>query len=76
MGRYWRAALLYVLLFIPLAASLAFMEGAARGLWAMTASEWIFQGGAFLAYFGGLLLLIGILAVPVLLGLVTKCINR
>ncbi len=56
---------LYVFAFLPLAGVLAYLEGAARDMWSLSAHDFSYQLGAYLAFWGMWLLL----SSPLVIGL-------
>ena len=56
---------LYVFAFLPLAGVLAYLEGAARGMWSLSAHDLSYQLGAYAAFWGIWLLL----SSPLVIGL-------
>lgn len=58
-----RALLLYIALYLPLAAVLGVVEGAIYGRWGLSSSDWAYQLGGF-AVLLPWLLLAGVLAAP------------
>jgi hypothetical protein len=60
------AVLLAVFLFglIPAYSLIGVLEGGVRGLWPLSAHDWVYQGSAVLVQAGGLLILAGVFAIP------------
>lgn len=61
-----RILALYVLGFLPLFGLLAFAEGAVRGDWAFSGHDFIYQMGAYVAYWGGWLVISSVFIAPLL----------
>ena len=61
-----RAFLLYLCGYMPLSFAIAFLEGTARGDWAFTLDDWIFQSEAFAVTIGLWLAFAGLVSVPLL----------
>jgi len=57
---------IYLFALIPIYSILAVLEGRVRGLWHLSASDWISQGSAALVQAGSLFIAGGVVAVPVI----------
>jgi hypothetical protein len=64
--RVARILALYFLGFLPLFGLLAFTEGAVRGEWAFSSHDFTYQMGAYIAFWGGWLLVSSALVVPLI----------
>jgi hypothetical protein len=56
----------YFLGFLPLFGLLGFGEGAARGDWAFSRHDFVYQIGAYVAFWGGWLVISSVVVVPLL----------